>query len=266
MRHVIAAALVAVLVVSAGCGGLAGDGTAEGTTTGGSTTERTATPSSLPTLSTPTTPTREPIEASEFPAVEGTEVNETMLARTHDRGLANVSYTLSLEQQADRTNVTVTTRRRGNESLLVTTVNGTSETDYTNGSTEYIRTEQGNGSVVYRNQSVPDGEGRYTAHAVMDDYIESADHTPVAVTTYDGVPVVELTAGRSDVKPGGALPNTTFDTFESRLLVDREGRIRLFTYRISGTLDGERFLFTLRFRLSNVGSTTVERPAWVSRA
>lgn len=255
MRHATVTILVAVLAVSAGCGGaLNGEPTTDATTTAG-------TPTATPTA----TPTRTPVAVTGFPAVDGTEVNETALVAAHERGLSNVSYTLALEQRADETDIRVDARREGDRELLTTTVNGTSETDYTDGSTEYIRTEQANGSVTYRNRSVSD-PSRYTGEVVIDDFVDSADHAPVGVTTYDGVEVVELTAARADVKPDALVGNTTVETFESRLLVDRSGRVRLFEYRIVGTTDGEPFSFRLRFRLSDVGSTTVERPDWVSRA
>ncbi|MFB6304179.1 MAG: hypothetical protein ABEH47_03360 [Haloferacaceae archaeon] len=254
MRRVIAATLVAVLVVSAGCGGTASDGTTTAPTTEGPTA-----------TATPTATERTPVAVTGFPAVDGTAVNETALVATHDRALSNVSYTIALEQRVGDTDVRVDVERAGDEELLTTAINGTPETDYTNGSVEYIRTEHENGSVTYRNRSVTNATP-YTGVVVVDDFVESADHAPVGVTTYDGAEVVELTAAREDIKPSALVPNATVDSFESRILVDREGRIRLFTYRITGTTNGEPFSYRLRFRVSKIGSTTVERPEWVDRA
>lgn len=259
MRRATAVVLIAVLVLLAGCGGTAGGETTTPATEGSETPTATST-------ATPTeTPTRTPISASGFPAVDGTEVNETLLATVHRRALSNVSYTLVLEEHVNDTDVRVEARREGNVSLLRTTVGNTSETDYTNGSTEYIRSERKNGTFTYRNRTVGNATP-YTAKLVVDDYIDSAEHAPVAITTYEGTRVVDLTATRADIKPDALVANTTVDAFESRILVDRRGRIRLFTYRISGTTNGDPFGFRLRFRLSNVGSTTVERPDWVDRA
>lgn len=257
MRRAISAALLAVLVVAAGCGGTVGGGTESPTTT------ETATPTPTPTPTSTGTPT--PISASGFPGVNGTQVNETQVSRAHERALQNGAYAIDIEQHVNDTDVRVEARRAGDESVLRLTVDETTTTDYTNGSQEYTRVEEPNGSVTYRNTTLHD-PSPYTGTAVIDDFIESADHVPTAVTTHDGVRVVELTATRESVKPEALVGNTTVDSFSSRLLLDRDGRVRLFTYRISGTTDGEPFAFRLEFRLSGVGETTVDRPAWVSRA
>lgn len=265
MRGTLAVLAVAALALTAGCGGLVGDGTETATTT------TTAGAGETATTTAAATPTRTPIDASGFPAVDGTAVNETRLAQTHQRGLSNVSYTVAIDQRTGATRVTVDVRRSGERELLTTTINDTetpgetSETDYTEGSTEYIRSVAANGTVTYSNQTLSD-PSRYTGEVVIDDFIDSAEHSPVAVTTYDGAEVVELTATRADIKPDALVENTTVDSFQSRLLVDREGRVRLFTYRISGVSDGEPYDYRLRFRLSAVGSTAVERPDWADRA
>lgn len=259
MRRQTGAALVAVLVVLAGCGSGVSSRTPESTRTPTSASTQT----SDPTPSSTATPT--PIEVQGFPAISGTNVNETLLVKTHDRALANVSYTIAIDQQTGDTNITVDVKRTGNESLLTTAINGSAETDYINGSREYIRSETENGSVTYRNRSVSNAS-RYTGEVIIDDYIDSAQHTPVAITTYKGVEVVKLTATRADIKPNALVKNTTVDAFESRILVDRQGRIRLFTYRITGTTNGEPFSYRLQYKLFGLGSTTVDRPAWSERA
>jgi hypothetical protein len=61
--------------------------------------------------------------------------------------------------------------------------------------------------------------------------------------------------------------NASVSEFDATLLVDREGIIRSFNYSVTYTTSrGQQYTTTGMVRISDIGTTTVEEPAWLDEA
>lgn len=91
------------------------------------------------------------------------------------------------------------------------------------------------------------------------------------IETFRGVPVMRYEATGVDALSGTRLwsenASEQYETFSATLLLDEDGVIRQFEYELdfSGTEVGPRRI-AVSYALTDVGSTDVEKPAWVANA
>ncbi|MFC7203641.1 hypothetical protein ACFQJC_08950 [Haloferax namakaokahaiae] len=86
------------------------------------------------------------------------------------------------------------------------------------------------------------------------------------VETYRGVPVMRYEVTGVDALPGwagGGAPNSYFEEFSATLLIDENGVIRHFEYEFVW-IDYHTRKMTETYTLSEVGSTSVQKPGWVA--
>ncbi|ESP89723.1 hypothetical protein K933_02011 [Candidatus Halobonum tyrrellensis G22] len=86
------------------------------------------------------------------------------------------------------------------------------------------------------------------------------------VETYQGVPVMRYEATGVDALPnwaGGGNPSSYFEEFSATLLLDEDGVIRHYEYEFIWA-DYHTRRMTETYTLSDVGSTTVQKPDWVA--
>lgn len=285
--------LAAVLVVAVAGGvavGVAGElgGERLDETAAGATAE---TPTPGPDTATPTrtaaveTPTPEGI-ASEIPTpVDGRyeggypvlppgiaqsgEIDRATLLEAHGSVLENTSYRLTLSYRESRdgrpTGVHTETIRVANATWYTASVRqrGTfqapvpalAETDvYANGTARFVRTDEGvdRGILVSYDRYLA-GHTRFLSvfldvtNSSIDDYREdNGTATAFVVTQGNQATLVEGTRGSFDVREDGLVPRARW------------------SYGFASRLTGYGNLTaTFRVRVSDIGSTTVDRPAWV---
>lgn len=95
--------------------------------------------------------------------------------------------------------------------------------------------------------------------------IESAEWTPVGTVGRDGQTVLEFRAISVDPPNVNATENATVSS-SGRLLVDSDGVVHHVEVETTVEQDGETVRYGITVSLSDVGSTTIERPDWVDNA
>lgn len=252
------ALLVGVLVVLSGCiGGVAGPsatgGDADPSATGGDAD---------PTLADLSLPD----------GVTANGTNASALLSAHAEALENRSFTvrLSVSRSAgDAERSFRSTVRVGADRDRVRT-----RTNGSNGSVDaYLA-----GGQVYLKRTVR-GETRYAVHerrpgaksalpaspsagASVGRFVGSVNLTPTGVRVRDGTPLVVLTADGlgASFAPNGTSANVT-------VLVDQQGLVHEVRASVSGeSRDGEPVSVSYRFRVTDVGGTTVPEPGWLDEA
>ena len=272
-RSVPRTALIAGLVLLAGCNGLFGP---TGNTAGsdGGTTPRSATPGE-PNGGYGTT--RAP---GELPPgmTHGGIRDPWRLAQAHAAVLRNTSYTVTSASTNWFPNGTLATQQamtsrsgaNGTRSASVRMLSGPGLSSpenlarydaWTNGSAAYVRTELTNGTVEYARwpgfPTVRDPTGRDTLYGLYATYeFTVADQFERGGTTYYRLVSTEL----------GPNATTPFSNASVSILLDERGVVR--EYHVSGekTAGSETFLVDRTVRFSALGNTTVGRPAWLDEA
>jgi hypothetical protein len=275
MRRVALAVVLASLVVLAGCGGTGGSPTATQTSTA------TDTPTDTPTQSPTPTPTPDPFASVEYP--DGASADGFTapggVARNQRRLLNDTSYTLQYEEVAvsgpqegdsavvrttyspDRSVTTIDTSQGGTDSN-VSIFSGPEETvlqssnETTTGYTYYER----NASITatfYRfyGLQIP---GQFTGQ-----YLRAFNYDVVGTEQRGGHTYIEYEStgvNESFVGQGGTPGYTAGDL---RIVLRDDGLVT--AVEGSVTADGEAGETTreLSYQVTDVGSTTVERPTWL---
>lgn len=264
-RRILSVVAVALLLVTAGCGG----------STGG-----TPTPTAGPTNTATDTETTGPTTtvAGDRPpgvAADGS-VNVTRLVAAHDSALTGEAFTVEV-------NLTRTLTRNGTTQQIVGVQRSKS-----NGEGEFLtsfrqqaefdirQTTWGNESVAVARANAS-GQIRYqradpdrirdnlTAGVFAEQFLSAGQFT-LDSTESDGERfVLTATATSEDLSERLGRQVTTVENYQGRVVVDRRGRIREFQVTFDVTLtSGAEGEIEVRMDLSGVGSTTVERPEWVS--
>lgn len=272
------AALVAVLVLLAGCNGFAG-----------TETRTTASVTPAPVPSSPDYP----------PGVtENGVVDASRLASAHARAVSNQSYTLRSNRTVRYTNgtirsrLTVSVQLAANRSYLVharTTGDRAptflgrppaNATFWSNGS-QYVRAYTINGETTYNSFEPPDqfiatwrywvstaafgGEGSFAQQK----YEQTFSSVDTRITRVDS-PRNE-TLFRVVGRPTGDPQFLPADISRVRnltvvSLVTSAGLVRSYRVQYVGVVNGERVRVRWTVDYSRVGSTTIERPSWYGRA
>lgn len=261
MHRLLPSLILGAMIVTAGCQTIVGDG--------------------LPGDSTPTpTPAESAVHA---PGVTEHSVSPTRLGTAHRRDLRGRSYTLAVTTEvsyADGHRLTIShTRAIGADgsrhhemraegalrdvlSVPPSAVHS-AEAVWSNGSVTYTRLRKRGITSYYRNGSVSENSAVFDATRFLTEYVASAERIDVRETEHDG-----LIAYRIDATDGNGTA-TPDDDVSASLVVDTFGlihrfRVRAPTETFYSFRDGGDVTITVRY--SNVGNTTVTRPAWVETA
>ncbi|WP_336329719.1 DUF7537 family lipoprotein [Haloarcula sp. CGMCC 1.2071] len=276
-RH-LSLALVVLLTASAGCSGLLG--TDPGTD--GTDTEVTATQ----------------IDAN-GPAPGSSGFDAAAIERGHFETLSNSSFTTSLSFQLSTVrdgenrsvfiNRTVAIDRDSDRSLstgeLVQASGDTlATTTYTaDGTTAERRvltrgddtmTDYRSATPPYDGQVQPVNESSVIDRSLLQSLGSDINWTYAGTETVDGDSVSRFEATGSDVTGFAAddavstnvSANGTTDSASATVLVDEDGVVRSFQYRVTTERDGRPVTVTLSLSVSKVDDTTVAEPDWLSNA
>jgi hypothetical protein len=193
--------------------------------------------------------------------------------RNHSRALANTSYAVEMRIDISANGSTIDrsfavrsdpgaerqrVELRGRQSVTDRFVgNGTIYTRLrANGSTGYDvrRFDRYNltfGTLHRRSVS----QGRLAGIYQYGDFDESG------TVTRNGRTLTEYT-----LVDTGITRNATVESASGRVLVDREGVIRLARIDISGTRGGDEFFIHTEYRVTGIGTVTADRPGWLAEA
>lgn len=235
------------------------------------------------------------VAPSEFP--DSSAINQSVFDR-HATALANTSFTMEVEQsqkQRARYEEDNFTYRNSTTQYLVEpaasqylshvtgwTISGlggsASDTIYSNGSTAHVLVRENNESTVkafdypifdessesylWRGWFDEDGEPGYPFMAI------NATYEREGVETFQGVPVMRYEATGVDAVPdwiGDGNASSVFENFSATLLLDADGVIRHYQYEFV-YVDYHTPRVAQSYTISDVGSTGVEKPDWVSNA
>jgi len=270
-------------VVLAGCGGAPTGSTPTGTMSGETTTgTATASPTQTVTM-TETTDDEAALEA-------------TTLTDRHRSALRDRSYEARFSFSVDLPNGTagIAERRIVDRASGLALDNRTTTLTDANSTSSHVRTRfttLGNGTTYERLggtdyatvYSDTDGDGTSTTPIDASDLggsvvgaAASVDWTRAGTETVDGVTVTRYEAtGPESVRQfreatdfGESALNRveTAETASATLLVDEDSVVRQFSLTLAGTTDGQATTVTLDVAFSNVGSATVDPPAWLNDA
>jgi hypothetical protein len=265
-RSPLPAIAIAALLVLAGCSGLPGAGE--------------------------TQPSPE-----EFP--EASAVDESVV-ETHSEALANTSFTLTIERSENESsptkaqNVTTIDERTrflvdpsGPQYLVHTNVTGQTAllvngSIYANDTATYRLSRGDDGTTVSRlDTTMPvfdDSRDQYLwAYWFGQDTgrvergVLNATFQREGIETFDGVPVMRYEASGVEALSGTYFTsgNTSdrFEGFSATLLLDEDGVVRHFAYEFQfAPVDSGPQRIAASYTVTDVGSTDVERPAWVANA
>lgn len=259
-RRAAIAGLLALTIVLAGCQ-FGGTGTDVGEITDDGTVTATATPDPFEGVSPP-------------PGVDGNGVGDVdALMDAHAAALDGTSATVDV-----RFHLTVNGTAQ-NVSLQGKTVPGSESgwmavelpdgvgTYYTEDGTTYYR-EIVNETARYGTtgdvSAIPE-RPRFGADERIRTAVESAEWEPAGTVERDGRTLVEFRATSVDPPDVNTTGDTTV-TSDGRLLVDTDGVVH--HVEVSTTVDeeGGTVQYSLSVTLSDVGSTTIERPEWFENA
>ncbi|AUG46867.1 hypothetical protein BVU17_04785 [Haloarcula taiwanensis] len=276
-RH-LSLALAVLLIASAGCSGLLG--TESGTA--GTDTEITSTSADV-----------------NGPAPGSSGFDAAAIERGHFERLSNSSFTTSLSFQLSTVrdgenrsvfiNRTVAIDRANDRSLaqgelvqaggdtLVTTTytaDGTTTQRRVLTRGEEAMTEIRAASPPYDGSVQPVNESSVIDRSLLQSLGSDINWTYAGTETVDGdrVSRFEATGGNvtgfaaDDAVSATVSANGTTDSASATVLVDEDGVIRSFQYRVTTERDGQPVTVTLSLSVSQVDDTTVAEPDWLSNA
>ncbi|MFC7075362.1 DUF7537 family lipoprotein [Haloarcula halophila] len=132
---------------------------------------------------------------------------------------------------------------------------------WTNGSTVYVRTFDGDGTRIEQGP-FPSAPGHFRQWTMLREQV-LADGTYEVEPTADGA---VLRSRELPTLPAALVPLSVREprNVTARVAVTEAGLIRSLRVQYDTTVRGEPVRVTIRHRLGAVGNTSVDRPAWVS--
>lgn len=142
---------------------------------------------------------------------------------------------------------------------------------YTAGNTSYQRSQYGNQTQVARTDRSVNVTAAVRGSSTLEIFIShNVTYEQVGTETFDGDEVMRYEAEGVDKLSeefrNSTGENLTVTDFSATLLLDGEGRVRKFSADFSFTRNGETSNTTFVTTVTDVGSTDVEEPDWVSQA
>lgn len=289
-RRALHAAALAVLVVTAGCSGVAPQSTGDATVTETTETETTAN-TERPATETRTADGETPAELAPGLTERGIE-EVSALTDAHRERLGDESLTIdsltveryengSVRKRTNMTTRTAANRTRYRVAVNTTEPNWLSGTDgegelWANG-THVFRAHATNGTTTYSlafDSTVAD------PREYLFGDLTNSERLLVAFAAFENERVQRVDGGNATVPKRYRVTATDLahpdflgpDDAEARnatlgAVIETDGPesetfVREYTLRYETTVEGETVSVTERVRFSNVGETTVERPAW----
>lgn len=210
---------------------------------------------------------------------DGELSNRTALLAAHEEALVSAGF-----EHSARVNATAI-RRTQNGQRTVPVARQQSTTVAEDGSYRYRLVNGGTGAQIdaWANQSTevgriqvggqtryqtgdPQPPGRLSGRAFLRPYL-GGELEVESTNESDGRTYYTLVSTTSD-PPEGTLPAnaTDVENYQSRVVVDGEGRIHALTATADYTIQGEQATLDVRYRLERMGVDSVERPGWVDEA
>lgn len=274
--------VVCVVVVVAGCGGLAGTDESDANTVNPAL-EQTPTATPTPTASPVPTPTPTPTLPAALPPALGTEtVDPGRLAASHARNLGAQSRTVVRTITVRTTNGTLLGRSRvvlrddgaprgGRLSVTQTTAGprpAAAGLDARNVS------YWGNDSVTVSRSVTADGAVAYTFDRTPFPPIARSDTTgrSAVAFAFRAANVTEVSRAGTEAPvflvEGSAAADSTYGVYDVRLTatVAPGGVVRSFEVTYTRERGGRLRRVTRQFRVTDRGNTTVARPSWYGQA
>lgn len=270
MARAAPAVAVAVLALTAGCGGFLGDATPDRprydvppvTTTADTATDE-----------SPPGPMGERVPSSGYRPPGDAALPEELSAHERQvRSAGNVTvrwtetvtsggttrrrlFTYRVDFDRDRVRIRLVETGETNRTATVYVTEGTT----------YRRTVRGDGTPQYGTREDGETPGTVSVRTVQELLVNRglvADLTPNGTATVDGETVRRYTAHTLPAETRRNFQSVT--RFELTVLVDDDGVVRTFEYAIRArTAADERYVEYSRLTVSDVGTTTVTPPAWV---
>lgn len=257
MQRSLAAVALALLLVTAGCNGLGladgGDG-GDGGETGA---------------------------ANEVPGVEeGTVTNATALLAAHDEGLVAAGFENEVQVNATviQQDQAVDTRRRqqtiveaGGGEYQYRTVNGQGDGfirfDHWGNQSVWVTRGQLGDTTRYQVRDEAAATGSLTGSALLGNYLDGSEATAVDTREENGLTLVTFETTTIPDDPD-ALPvnNSAVSDYETRFVVDTQGRIHTLVVEGTYELRGEARAFRVGYELKRLDSPSVSQPDWVGEA
>lgn len=273
-RRVLAAVAVAALVLLAGCGGA--DQTAtESPGMGGESPEGTA--EGTPTASATSTPTPSDPFAGVSMAPGTTEdgvTNASELLAAHASALDGRSVTVdmdfTLEVNGSGQNVSFRGKVTPDDDrgwMRIDLQDGTG-TYYTESGTTYQKVVQ-NGETSYgttTSVSAIPTKPRFGADIRIRSAITAANWTATGVVERDGEQLIRYEATDVDLPDSVNVSGDTTTETSGTLLVGEDGAVHYVAVHTRVESSDETVVYSIEVDLTDVGSTTVERPDWVDEA
>ncbi|QLG27818.1 hypothetical protein HUG10_09750 [Halorarum halophilum] len=258
--------VVALVLLLAGCSGL----------TGPADERRTVNPN----LDTTPTSTATPAPDERYPpGVSADGVDAGRLTDAHADALEGESKTVRVQTTIVATNGTTllsrttTTRTDGDTlSASVSAVGASPEflgpfRDFgywSDGDQTFVRQEQPNGTVQYRERpgdSMPTFGISPTGRSTVEPLLYYAEFQHVGTERRGNATYHVLTA-----EPGTFELSEDARNVKLTVAVTQEGLVESTFLRYDTVLRGVEVTYVVRFRASDVGSTTIERPGWIDEA
>jgi len=281
LRRAVLAVTVALLIVTAGCTGLSGDGAENSTAT--PTTNATVTPAANGSAdnqsATSDNVTTVDLDGQQLTSATADNIVSAGSYTAHSNTTAVSTGPQGVSQSISNGTVRVDFDARrgvrvGSQTIdRPTLVENRSTAVYTDGTTSYRRQNTSQG-VTYDSQT--------------GDYVESGDIVPVNVTslnrnytiftnafvwtengteTVDGVTTTRYTiVGISNSGSFTGNEDTSVQNASGAMLVDSDDTVRQVSLEYSVTTDTGTVTITTTTRFTDIGSTTVSEPSWVSAA
>jgi len=196
-------------------------------------------------------------------------------AEDHEASLSGVSYTLDLRGETELEDgqtftLDQTVRSDGEGTILISAErsgSGAFTIDiWTNGTVGYRKVVRG-GDPVYETTTPGQIQDRSTATSTVQQLLEAGEFRPIDVRNEDGEQLVVLSATSPTRNAADALGVESVSAFSGNVTVDSDGQVHSIDVEFTAT-DARSGEFTQRLtgEVTDLGSTTVERPDWVSEA
>jgi len=256
---------VALLLVTAGCGGFGGS-------------------SGTPDANSSNSTTSTPAEGVDVPGVkDGRLADPAALGAAHQRAVGNDSFESRLRsnhtqrvptsQNSTATVETTITQRvvaaagtRPYRYRRSDRATGVTFQAWGNDSTQAVRGIQ-DGSVVSRQLSRPQSPSTITSAKTLAEYLSMGEFRVADRTTRDGEQFVVLRAEGLSVENRSGLfvsGSRNVSNFSATAVVDGEGRIQSLSLSADYTIDGEPATIDLTYELLRIGGVDFERPDWAA--
>lgn len=198
-------------------------------------------------------------------------------ANDHRESLSDSSYTLEFRAvreveggSGDPLEVEQTVRADGDGTIL-TRIERRGSSPYTmsiwTNESLAVRQVERNGETSYQRVDARGIREGATGSTTIAEVLSAGEFEPTDVTTEDGRQLVVLTATEPSGDAADTLGVESVSSLSGTVKVDREGRVHSLDVEFKFTdTRGNRITQTLSQDLVDVGSTSVDRPAWVPEA